>query len=766
VEPAVPVPAAPAPAAAPPLAALAAAAPAVPAARGARVPRGNDFATSIGPKLLVATGAVAFVVFLGLFVKYAWENDWVGPTGRVLMGALTGVALVAGGVRLLDRRYRPLGQGLAGAGFASLYVSAFGAHGLYALVPREVAGGLMAAITASAVLLAARRDARLLAALAWLGGYLTPVLLSTGQDRAVALFLYLALLGAGAVALDHRRPWPETLPLAMAGTLLLYAGWFARFFTDEKFGVAASGLVLFTALFTLGAAHKERGGSAGLAVLGGALGLTVLAASANRPEWLLVLSLGLAAGAAHLGARMGRGMAVAAAVAAGLPFLAWALGHYRPEFLGIAAAWVVGGGLLFVVGPARGDDALPLAALVAGGVAAAFLAGASDRPVALLALLLAQAGLALLLARARPSAEPVGVAAGGLAVLAWLDRFYAAGREGDALLLAVPLAGAFLAARVARGLVTDAPLGRAGAAAHLVNATFVWTVLFRVLYDGHAAALGWASVGLAVVYLAVGLGGRRARPADAAGVRVPLGIAAVFVTLAIPVQLGLHGITLAWVAEGVLLVALGLRFRSALARAGGYLVLALAVLRLPLRHWPLHGAEPFAAIANPAFGTWLAVVLGLAAALFLVRREPEAHSSLERAVVPVLATATLGLLFLLLTTEVGDVFDARARHARALGDLAAAESARLLRGLSISVLWTVFATALLAGGLALRSRPLFYAAYGLFAATALKVVMVDLATLRTVYRMLSFLALALLLMAGAYLNLRFRERLLPRGATP
>ncbi|HEY7412826.1 MAG TPA: DUF2339 domain-containing protein, partial [Vicinamibacteria bacterium] len=101
-----------------------------------------------------------------------------------------------------------------------------------------------------------------------------------------------------------------------------------------------------------------------------------------------------------------------------------------------------------------------------------------------------------------------------------------------------------------------------------------------------------------------------------------------------------------------------------------------------------------------------------------------------------------------------------------LGDLAAAESARLLRGLSISVLWTVFATALLAGGLALRSRPLFYAAYGLFAATALKVVMVDLATLRTVYRMLSFLALALLLMAGAYLNLRFRERLLPRGATP
>jgi uncharacterized membrane protein len=65
------------------------------------------------------------------------------------------------------------------------------------------------------------------------------------------------------------------------------------------------------------------------------------------------------------------------------------------------------------------------------------------------------------------------------------------------------------------------------------------------------------------------------------------------------------------------------------------------------------------------------------------------------------------------------------------------------------VLWTLFATGMLAGGLALRSRPLFYSAYALFAATAVKVVAVDLATLATLYRMLSFLALALLLMAGA-----------------
>ena len=93
------------------------------------------------------------------------------------------------------------------------------------------------------------------------------------------------------------------------------------------------------------------------------------------------------------------------------------------------------------------------------------------------------------------------------------------------------------------------------------------------------------------------------------------------------------------------------------------------------------------------------------------------------------------------------------------GDMAAATQAARTGGLAVSVLWTVFATGLLAAGLGLRNHPLFYSAYGLFAVTAGKVVFGDLQTFSMPYRMLSVLALALLLTAGAYLNLRFRERL-------
>ncbi|HVD76908.1 MAG TPA: DUF2339 domain-containing protein [Vicinamibacteria bacterium] len=611
-----------------------------------------DFVTSVGPKLLVATGALAFVVFVGLFVKYAWENDWIGPAGRVLSGAVFGLALVALGVRLRGRPYRPLGQGLAGAGLASLYVSAYGAHGFYDLISREAAGALMLAITASAVLLAARLPARLLATLAWTGAYLTPVLLSTGEDRAVSLFLFLLVLDAGALALDRWRPWPETVPLAMLGTTSLYIAWFATFFRAERFDVAAIGLVLFTGVFVAGPRPRAR-----------------------RPGW-----------------------------------------------------------------PAR--------ALVIGGIGLSFLAAGADRPAALSATLLGYSAFAILMRRWWWGAEVVGLGASALAVLVWMEAFWRVERTGDAWLLAMPVAGLYLLSLIERGLVHRRRVGAPDVAVHLMDAALVWTVLYQALSESQPRTLGAIAVALATLYLLLGLATIKERSEDRLQVRTLLGLAAVFVTLAIPVQLGLHGITLAWAAEAVLLLALGLRFASPLARAGAYVVLALAAARLFVRHLPLHEGSSFTPVLNAAFGTWLAVILAFAAAFFM-RRRARLETALDRAIGPALATLALGLLLTLLTMETEDVFATRARLA---GQLA------------LSVLWTLFAMGMLAGGLALRSRPLFYSAYALFAATAVKVVAVDLATLGAVYRMLSFLALALLLMAGAYLNLRFRERLLPKVA--
>jgi len=756
--PAAPIP--PPPAIPPPRPATAAS----PPPPGAGAPARIDFATNIGPKILVATGALAFMVFLGLFVKYAWDNNWVGPTGRVLIGAVFGLGLLALGIRLMRREYRPLGQGLAAAGLAGLYTSAFAAHGFYDLVPREVSALLMVAVTASAVLLAVRLDARLLAALAWTGGYMTPLLLSTGEDRALALFLYLALLDAGAMLIDQRKPWPETAPIAMTGTVLLYSGWYARFFRPERFDVAAFGLVLFTALFAFGMARKQRASGLGAVVALGGIGVAVMAGGADRPLPLLVLSMALGAFALRASTTMGRGLAAVALLAAGLPYVVWWGSHYRPEAFGIAALWVLLAAFLFVL-PARRAAAeagpgLELAVLAGAGIASAALCAATDRPLEIAGFLAAMAGLAVLLRGRWREAEVLGILAAALSVALWMERFFSATRGGDAYLVALPAAGVFAAALLVRGLLAGQHLGGPDVAAHLLLAGFAWWFFYTVLDATHPALKGPAAAAMAAAYLAVGLAALRRSDRDQRLVRVALGLATAFLTLAIPIQLGLHGVTLAWAAEGVVLLALGTRFASAPARAGAYAVLLLAVVRLVEVHQPLHPGA-FRPVFNPVFGTWLAVVAALGAAMWVARAPRRDRHPLDATVGPIVGGIAILLLFGVLNGETRATFAQRRLLADRLGDAAASQAARRVGGLAVSVLWTIFATGLLAAGLAARSRALFYAAYGLFALTAGKVVLWDLEDFSVPYRMLAFLALGLLLMAGAYLNLRFRQRLMP-----
>src|SRR5206468_2008449 len=120
-----------------------------------------------------------------------------------------------------------------------LYLSFYASFGFYHLVAPAFAFLLMAVATAIAGALALRYDAVAIAALGLAGGYATPVLLSTGEDRPWALFIWTLLLNLGSLALARRRKWRSLEALAFASTVILYAGWMITWFTNEKRAVAA-----------------------------------------------------------------------------------------------------------------------------------------------------------------------------------------------------------------------------------------------------------------------------------------------------------------------------------------------------------------------------------------------------------------------------------------------------------------------------------------------------------------------------------------------
>jgi len=300
--PVTPKPPPPAVPAAPPLQ------PVAPAPTAARPrPTGLDLETLIAGRWLNRIGILALLLAVAFFLKYAFDNDWVGERGRVAIGLLCGSGLLVYSEWLRRRGYRYFSEGIAGLGAGVLYLSLYAGWSFYHLFPQAAAFAGMVVVTAAMVAVALGRDCQRLALVALVGGFLTPILLSTGKDQQVVLFTYLAVLDAGLLALARFRHWRSLEFLSFVATQVYFWGWYSSFYNDEKLGRTAAFATLFFLLFAaLPVAGSRRTGTLfqgqGILVLLNAFWFLLALRAMLWPErrWALTLAvLGLAA--CHLG---------------------------------------------------------------------------------------------------------------------------------------------------------------------------------------------------------------------------------------------------------------------------------------------------------------------------------------------------------------------------------------------------------------------------------------------------------------------------------
>src|SRR3989449_9144042 len=116
------------------------------------------------------------------------------------------IGLLAVGWRLPERR-PGYGLTLQGGGIGLLYLVIFAAFRLYSLLPPAAAFALLVAVAAFSAAIAVVQDARSLAVLGVSGGFLAPVLASTGGGSHVILFSYYAVLNAGILAIPWVQAW-------------------------------------------------------------------------------------------------------------------------------------------------------------------------------------------------------------------------------------------------------------------------------------------------------------------------------------------------------------------------------------------------------------------------------------------------------------------------------------------------------------------------------------------------------------------------------
>src|SRR6266480_742408 len=204
-----------------------------------------DWEQFMGAKLFAWIGGLALFLGVAFFVKYSFEHNLIPPEVRVAIGFAVGLVLVVGGLALKRKENEVTAQTLCATGILILYAVTFACRSFYhfaffGLIPTFI---LMTLITAVAFLLAVRLNAIAVAVLGMAGGFLTPILLSTGQDNPFALFGYIALLDIGLLMVARKKEWSALPILGAIGTVLMHIGWVTQFFVREKYSLGDRVLV-------------------------------------------------------------------------------------------------------------------------------------------------------------------------------------------------------------------------------------------------------------------------------------------------------------------------------------------------------------------------------------------------------------------------------------------------------------------------------------------------------------------------------------------
>jgi uncharacterized membrane protein len=203
---------------------------------------------------LVAGNLVAKVGILVLFfgiaflIKYAYERIHVPIELRLTGVAIGALVLLVIGWRLRESR-RGYALVLQGGGIAILYLVVFAAFRLFSLLPAPLAFVLLAAVAAASAGLAVLQNALTLAVVGVTGGFLAPILASTGQGNHVILFSYYAVLNAGIVAVAWLRAWRVLNVLGFAFTSFIGLAWGAKSYRPELFASTEPFIALFFAMY-------------------------------------------------------------------------------------------------------------------------------------------------------------------------------------------------------------------------------------------------------------------------------------------------------------------------------------------------------------------------------------------------------------------------------------------------------------------------------------------------------------------------------------
>lgn len=199
----------------------------------------------------VKLGVVILFFGVAFLLKYAVENSIFEIPIEVRYLVVAAFAALMLGIGWRMRASRPVyALSLQGGGIGVLFLIVFAAFRLHGILPSSIAFSLLVVLTVAAGVLAVRQESRALAILGTTGGFLAPLLVSTGSGNHVALFSYYLVLNCAVLGVAWVRAWRELNIIGFVFTFGVGTLWGLQYYTPEKFATTQPFLVLHFLFYT------------------------------------------------------------------------------------------------------------------------------------------------------------------------------------------------------------------------------------------------------------------------------------------------------------------------------------------------------------------------------------------------------------------------------------------------------------------------------------------------------------------------------------
>ncbi|MDR3272138.1 MAG: DUF2339 domain-containing protein [Flavobacteriaceae bacterium] len=212
--------------------------------------RERSFVERLGDNWLSKVGIITLVLGIGFFVKYAIDQNWINEVSRVGIGLLIGGIIIVTANRLKSN-YHVFSSILTGGGISVFYITITLAFREYELFNQTLAFIFLIAITAFSVILSLLYDRKELAIFSLLGGFASPLMVSSGSGNYIVLFSYILILNSGMLFVSFRKKWRIIGIISYVLTLIFFLSWLLYSYKSEFKGAALFSVLFFIQFYLL-----------------------------------------------------------------------------------------------------------------------------------------------------------------------------------------------------------------------------------------------------------------------------------------------------------------------------------------------------------------------------------------------------------------------------------------------------------------------------------------------------------------------------------